>query len=184
MPCMHAVNTPCVMPVRESAIPPVCTRCNAALLEHSDGRCAACNQVFASHSDCEPVYADSRSDVGKSVCPQCTLFSFPHPYCLCQFCGLVHSTARDCRRVRVPALFRAAVIAGTEPVLHDIDAMDVECQCCGSRSWPTEKISCCAHGSLQLPTMPDVPQNYHLPFLRPTYDSTYDHTIWQWRWLL
>jgi hypothetical protein len=155
---IHAVGKACRAPKPASALPSMCGNRGTAHAEQSNGRCLACRPISASQTESVGrVPSVAHSEVATSLCPQCNVLSFPHSYCLCQHCGFVHASTRDCRSSRLPALFRAAVTAGMEPVLNDVGAMDIECSYCGSRSWPTEKISCCAHGSLQLPPMPPVP---------------------------
>ena len=49
-------------------------------------------------------------------------------------------------------------MSGVTPQSSDIGTMTVMCPYCGARSWPREKVNCCAAGEIQLPAFPDVPQ--------------------------
>jgi hypothetical protein len=60
-----------------------------------------------------------------------------------------------------------AAVNGSIASVHDAGDMDVMCSSCGARQWATEKISCCAHGSLQLRPMPDVPPALSSAILAP-----------------
>jgi hypothetical protein len=48
-------------------------------------------------------------------------------------------------------------MSGVTPLISNIGSMSVVCPFCGARSWPKEKISCCASGEIQLPAFPAVP---------------------------
>ena len=48
-------------------------------------------------------------------------------------------------------------MTGVTPHISNIGSMSVACPYCGARSWPNEKISCCAAGDVQLPGYPAIP---------------------------
>lgn len=103
-------------------------------------------------------------EMSTALCAQCGIVSFPHGYCMCLRCRIVHSTSQSCDKA---ATWQRAAMNGTIPIVLDIGSMDTVCTFCGARRFTEEKISCCASGSLVLPAMPEVPKMLSAAILAP-----------------
>jgi len=83
--------------------------------------------------------------------------------CRCSACGLIHE-ARGCR---LASNRPRAALDGGVPDVQDVGSLDLECPACGARTWPSEKINCCARGEIQLPGYPEVPPDVAEAILTP-----------------
>ena len=92
-----------------------------------------------------------------AFCPQCCSTTRVHSICNCVHCHSRHQTSQLCRARPAQRHFRAAMSGVATPLISNIGSMSVVCPFCGARSWPNEKISCCASGEIQLPAFPPVP---------------------------
>ena len=123
--------------------------------------CLQCRIVAFPHSvcvcrDCGVRHPHSRGCRRIAFCAQCCRTTRVHSICDCVHCHSRHQISQLCRARPAQRHFRAAM-SGVTPLISNIGSMSVVCPFCGARSWPKEKISCCASGEIQLPAFPAVP---------------------------
>ena len=162
-----------------------CEQCGSHAYPHQHCRCIVCGRIHSNVLRCRSVRLNAPSipesvqvplPAGihgeppaaaahiRSVCAQCGIMSFAHTVCRCVTCGLIHAISRGCRRADSRLL---EAVSGVIPAVHDAGAMDVFCNACAARSWPSENINCCARGEIQLPGFPDVPPTLAAAILSP-----------------
>lgn len=130
-----------------------CSQCGRRTFPHSKCRCVLCGRIHSKQVQCQ------------QLCPQCGVRKFPHSACRCLLCGRSHPKQGRCPKRRVN--FLRAAMSDVIPDVVDIGSMDQACSYCGSRTFPKEYISCCAKGSIQLPSFPEVPAELSAAILNP-----------------
>jgi hypothetical protein len=123
------------------------------------------NSDMAIASEASPNTEASQAAPAAALCAQCGIMSYPHRYCLCIRCGIVHGTLQSC--LQSESSWKRAAMTGAVPIVHDIGSMDTVCLFCGARRFAEEKISCCASGNLVLPAFPAIPESLSAAILAP-----------------
>ena len=124
-----------------------CAQCGIVAFPHTNCLCRDCGLRHSHSMGCRRV----------AFCPQCCSTTRVHSICNCVHCHSRHQTSQLCRARPAQRHFRAAMSGVATPLISNIGSMSVVCPFCGARSWPNEKISCCASGEIQLPAFPPVP---------------------------
>ena len=163
-----------------------CSQCGRRTFPHSTCLCVLCGRNHRKQGQCPKRRVTEASCPGAAMsdlipdvvaiggldlpaahvlCPQCGVRKFPHSACRCLLCGRSHPKQGRCPKRRVN--FLRAAMSDVIPDVVDIGSMDNACTYCGSRTFPKEYISCCAKGSIQLPSFPEVPAELSAAILNP-----------------
>lgn len=110
----------------------MCSQCGIESFPHSSCKCRLCGRRHQHGSNC-------RSD----VCHQCGLLSPLHRACTCRHCGEWHSKLGGCREL-TPVAFRRL----PSDLQHQRLSNRVDCEQCGSHSYPHEHCRCRSCGCI------------------------------------
>jgi len=146
-----------------------CAFCGANHSSNSPCPCVMCHSLHRSSSDCPLAFEGCVSDWSghcPKVCIACGARHMPNSLCPCVRCQYRHPL-KDCPSMprvyntaisaRIRALASSSASNVEHVALHHCGAMSVNCPHCLSRTFPGERINCCAHGEVHIPDLNIVP---------------------------